>query len=99
MQRTIGRAVLLSALLAATSVTALAETTVLRGSLRKDINPLTQNENAVNEGFSGGGTIDQSGAFNALRTGSANAGGENANPPPGLVAVPAPRVIIVPAGR
>lgn len=31
----------------------------------------------------GGGSVDQSGAFNAVHTGSSSAGGEIANPPPG----------------
>ena len=88
MQRTIVRLAVLSVLLAVTSVTALAETTVLRGSPRRDASPVVQNDNAVNEGISGGGTIDNSGTINARSTGSANAGGENANPPPGLIPVP-----------
>jgi hypothetical protein len=83
MRKTIAGAALLSVLLAATA--ALAETTVLRGTPPRDANPAPQTDNnAVNA--SGGRTPDiQSGTTNSVKTGSANAGGEIANPPPGLV--------------
>ena len=88
MRKTIAGAALLSVLLIAAATAALAETTVLRGPPPRDTNPAPQNavntDNAVNA--SGGRTPDiQSGTTNAVRTGSANAGGEIANPPPGLV--------------
>ena len=91
IERTIGRAVLLAALFAATAAAALAETTVLRGPPPRDTNPAPQTDNnpvnsPVINSPSGGRTPDiQSGTTNAVRTGSANAGGEIANPPPGLV--------------
>ncbi len=59
--------------------------TVLRG---RPATPSGEAPAGVGSGSSapprtGGYTIDQSGFLNALHTGSANAGGEIANPPPG----------------
>jgi hypothetical protein len=90
MRKRIAGAAMLSVLLAAAGTAALAETTVLRGTLPRDTNPAPQTDNTVNTNnavnASGGRTPDiQSGTTNAVRTGSANAGGEIANPPPGLV--------------
>jgi hypothetical protein len=86
LERSIGRAVLLAALFAAASAAALAETTVLRGPPPRDTNPAPQTDNNLVNTPSGGRTPDvQSGTANSVRTGSANAGGEIANPPPGLV--------------
>ena len=82
---------LIAAVLVGTSLAAVAEetrsgsVTVLRG------NPVTEDGTVIGVGNGGteappadaGKPLDQTGAVNGVRTGSSNAGGEIANPPPG----------------
>jgi hypothetical protein len=80
-------AVMVVAMLAGVSVAALGQAdssgvTVIRGGKAM---PQSPGEGSSSPSpVTGGSAIDRSGDLNALHTGSANAGGEIATPPPGL---------------
>jgi hypothetical protein len=87
MQSRIGMAIVAVAVLAGVSITALGQTdsggvTVIRGGKAQTQSAGDASINPTEP--TGGAVIDRSGDLNARRTGSANAGGEIATPPPGL---------------